>query len=182
MLKEANIKLVQSFKDQIQELKEENKRLILQQQQTEGIYLKEITSLQSQISRLLTINSKITTEDLKASKLNRPEQNTVQSQENIVKTIPEKSKIKELLFSKNQALAKAEYYKAEYFKCKESALVLSRSFNGMREILAAVPHNALEDVHTAQVLTYLKFTGCRYGLLFNFRSSVLTKGLRRLAL
>ncbi len=42
--------------------------------------------------------------------------------------------------------------------------------------------DALLDVHDAQVLTYLKFTGCRIGLLLNFRSTVLTRGLRRLAL
>lgn len=41
----------------------------------------------------------------------------------------------------------------------------------------------LLPVHDAQVLTYLKFTGCRIGLLFNFRTTILTKhGLRRLAL
>jgi GxxExxY protein len=38
----------------------------------------------------------------------------------------------------------------------------------------------LLEVHEAQVLTYLKFTGCRVGLLINFKSSVLTRdGLRR---
>ena len=42
--------------------------------------------------------------------------------------------------------------------------------------------DALLEVHDAQVLTYLKFTGCRIGLLMNFRSTILTKGLRRLAL
>ena len=42
--------------------------------------------------------------------------------------------------------------------------------------------DALLDVHDAQVLTYLKFTGCRIGLLLNFRSTVLTRGLRRFAL
>ena len=43
--------------------------------------------------------------------------------------------------------------------------------------------DALHDVHEAQVLTYLKFTGTHIGLLFNFRSMILTRtGLRRLAL
>jgi GxxExxY protein len=42
--------------------------------------------------------------------------------------------------------------------------------------------DALLDVHEAQVLTYLRFTGCHIGLLLNFRSTVLTRGLRRLAL
>lgn len=41
----------------------------------------------------------------------------------------------------------------------------------------------LLGVHDAQVLTYLRFSDCRIGLLFNFRSTLLTKhGLRRLAL
>ena len=42
--------------------------------------------------------------------------------------------------------------------------------------------DALSDVHEAQVLTYLKFTKCRLGLLLNFNATILTKGLRRLAL
>jgi len=39
--------------------------------------------------------------------------------------------------------------------------------------------DAIMDVHEAQVLTYLKFTGCNIGLLLNFHSTILTKGLRR---
>jgi GxxExxY protein len=42
--------------------------------------------------------------------------------------------------------------------------------------------DVLEDVHTAQVLTYLRFSGCHLGLLMNFRSTLLTHGLRRIAL
>lgn len=43
--------------------------------------------------------------------------------------------------------------------------------------------DALLEVHEAQVLTYLRFSSCRIGLLFNFRTALLTKhGLRRLAL
>jgi GxxExxY protein len=42
--------------------------------------------------------------------------------------------------------------------------------------------DALLDVHDAQVLTYLKFSRCHIGLLLNFRSTTLTRGLRRLAL
>lgn len=43
--------------------------------------------------------------------------------------------------------------------------------------------DALLGVHDAQVLTYLRFCSCRIGLLFNFRTTLLTKhGLRRLAL
>ncbi|MBC7366722.1 MAG: GxxExxY protein [Undibacterium sp.] len=38
------------------------------------------------------------------------------------------------------------------------------------------------DVHEAQLLTHLKFTGCRLGLLLNFNSTTLIKGIRRPAL
>lgn len=42
--------------------------------------------------------------------------------------------------------------------------------------------DSLVDAHTAQVLTYLKFSKCQLGLLMNFRSPILTQGLKRLAL
>ncbi len=38
----------------------------------------------------------------------------------------------------------------------------------------------LNDVHTAQVLTYLKLSNCRIGLLINFNVAQLTKGIKRL--
>jgi GxxExxY protein len=41
---------------------------------------------------------------------------------------------------------------------------------------------ALTDVHTAQVLTYLKLTGSKVGLLINFNVADLKKGIRRLIL
>ena len=41
---------------------------------------------------------------------------------------------------------------------------------------------SLLEVHEAQVLTYLKFSRCRIGLLMNFRSTLLARGLKRLAL
>lgn len=37
-------------------------------------------------------------------------------------------------------------------------------------------------VHEAQILTYLKLTKCRIGLLINFNVAVLTKGIRRFVL
>lgn len=40
----------------------------------------------------------------------------------------------------------------------------------------------LAAVHEAQVLTYLRFSGCRVGLLINFRSRMLKDGLQRLSL
>ena len=39
---------------------------------------------------------------------------------------------------------------------------------------------ALNDVHTAQVLTYLKLSGCKIGLLMNFNVYRLTDGIKRL--
>ena len=40
--------------------------------------------------------------------------------------------------------------------------------------------DALHPVHEAQVITYLKLTGCPAGLLLNFNSVLLKNGLRRL--
>lgn len=42
--------------------------------------------------------------------------------------------------------------------------------------------DALTDVHTAQVLTYLKLTHCKVGLLINFNVADLKKGIKRLIL
>lgn len=38
--------------------------------------------------------------------------------------------------------------------------------------------DALADVHTAQVLTYLKLTQCKVGLLINFNVADLKKGIK----
>jgi GxxExxY protein len=42
--------------------------------------------------------------------------------------------------------------------------------------------DALNDIHTAQVLTYLKLSGCRVGLLLNFHTKHLKEGIKRLIL
>ena len=39
---------------------------------------------------------------------------------------------------------------------------------------------ALNDVHIAQVLTYLKLSRCKLGLLVNFNVKLLKEGLKRL--
>ncbi len=41
---------------------------------------------------------------------------------------------------------------------------------------------AFRDVHTAQVLTYLKLSGCKVGLLLNFNTKSLKNGIKRLIL
>jgi len=39
---------------------------------------------------------------------------------------------------------------------------------------------SLNDVHLAQILTYLKLTNCRYGLLLNFNVAKMTDGIKRI--
>lgn len=39
--------------------------------------------------------------------------------------------------------------------------------------------DALGDIHLAQLLTYLKLSGCKLGLLINFNSILLKDGFRR---
>lgn len=41
---------------------------------------------------------------------------------------------------------------------------------------------ALTDVHTAQVLTYLKLSRCKVGLLLNFHTAHLKQGIKRFVL
>jgi GxxExxY protein len=39
--------------------------------------------------------------------------------------------------------------------------------------------DALNDVHLAQILTYLKLSDCKLGLLINFNVAILKNGIRR---
>ncbi len=41
---------------------------------------------------------------------------------------------------------------------------------------------ALADIHTAQVLTYLKLSNCSLGLLINFNAPLLKNGIKRLVI
>ncbi|HRO09253.1 MAG TPA: GxxExxY protein [Saprospiraceae bacterium] len=41
--------------------------------------------------------------------------------------------------------------------------------------------DAFNDVHLAQVLTYLKLSGCKLGLLINFNVRSLKEGIKRVA-
>ena len=38
---------------------------------------------------------------------------------------------------------------------------------------------ALNDVHLAQILTYLKLSGCKLGMLINFNVTLIKNGIRR---
>jgi len=40
----------------------------------------------------------------------------------------------------------------------------------------------LLPVHEAQVMTYLRLTNCRIGLLFNYNSTILTKAFKRIVI
>jgi GxxExxY protein len=42
--------------------------------------------------------------------------------------------------------------------------------------------DTIEPVHGAQLLTYLKLTGCRIGLLINFNVPVLKRGIKHMVL
>lgn len=41
---------------------------------------------------------------------------------------------------------------------------------------------ALESIHESQLLTYLRLTKCRVGLLINFNSPVIKSGIKRMVL
>ena len=42
--------------------------------------------------------------------------------------------------------------------------------------------SCLEEIHSAQLLSYMKLTNCRTGLLINFNVPVLKTGIKRMAL
>jgi GxxExxY protein len=42
--------------------------------------------------------------------------------------------------------------------------------------------DSIHDIHRAQLLTYLKLTGCKVGLILNFNEAVLKNGIERLVL
>ncbi|HLN71732.1 MAG TPA: GxxExxY protein [Prolixibacteraceae bacterium] len=50
-----------------------------------------------------------------------------------------------------------------------------------RVIIEIKSIESFTDVHTAQVLTYLKLSGCKIGLLLNFNVVSLKNGIKRLA-
>ena len=67
-------------------------------------------------------------------------------------------------------------YKGEHI---ESQLKLDLLVEG-RVIVEVKAVERIHPIHKAQVVTYLKLTGCPAGLLMNFNSIVLKSGLRRL--
>jgi GxxExxY protein len=49
-------------------------------------------------------------------------------------------------------------------------------------IVDALSVNRVTDWHRARLLTHLKFSGCRHGLLINFNVTALRRGIRRMTL
>ena len=50
---------------------------------------------------------------------------------------------------------------------------------GSKLIIEIKGVEALNDVHKAQVITYLKLTGCKLGLLVNFNVALIKDGIKR---
>lgn len=55
-------------------------------------------------------------------------------------------------------------------------------FVGNKLIVELKSVDALHDIYLAQVLTYLKLTNCRLGLLLNFNVELMKKGIKRVIL
>ena len=49
-------------------------------------------------------------------------------------------------------------------------------------IVEAKAIEAIADIHIACALTHLRFTGCKLGLLINFKVTLLRNGIKRVAL
>jgi len=41
--------------------------------------------------------------------------------------------------------------------------------------------DAINDIHLAQILTYLKLSGCKLGMLINFNVALIKNGIKRVA-
>jgi GxxExxY protein len=51
-----------------------------------------------------------------------------------------------------------------------------------RVVIEVKSVDALADIHLAQILTYLKLSGCKLGLLVNFNVAHLKEGIKRVVL
>ena len=88
-----------------------------------------------------------------------------------------------LFYELQQAGLKVEKQKSLPLVYKEVKLDAGYRIDLMvenRVIIELKSVEALNDVHTAQVLTYLKLSGCKIGLLMNFNVKSLKQGIKRL--
>jgi GxxExxY protein len=51
-----------------------------------------------------------------------------------------------------------------------------------KEIMDCAYVEALAPIHTAQLLTYLKLSGCRVGFIMNFNVQSMKEGIKRFVL
>ncbi|MBI5463713.1 MAG: GxxExxY protein [Ignavibacteriales bacterium] len=87
-----------------------------------------------------------------------------------------------LVYELIQAGLKAETQKALPVVYKEVRLDCGYRIDVLVENLVIIEIKsveALNDVHMAQILTYLKLSGCRLGYLINFNVKLIKDGIRR---
>ena len=78
---------------------------------------------------------------------------------------------------------KVEQQKALPLKYREVSLDCGYRMDLLVEECVVVEAKAVEQtlpIHEAQLLSYLKLSGCKVGLLINFNSKTLTGGIKRL--
>lgn len=67
------------------------------------------------------------------------------------------------------------FYKGVHMSCGFRADLIVDS----RVVVEIKAVHDLEKIHEAQLITYLKLTGCRLGLLMNFNTLLLKHGIKR---
>ena len=85
-------------------------------------------------------------------------------------------RIRELRFERQKHLAVV--YKEIHIDCGYRLDVVVEDL----VIVEVKSVDAMAPIHDAQLLTYLKLSGLRIGLLFNFNELILKNGIRRLVL
>ncbi|MEP5611568.1 MAG: GxxExxY protein [Cyclobacteriaceae bacterium] len=87
-----------------------------------------------------------------------------------------------LYYELTKADVKVERQKALPLIYKEVSLEIGYRVDLMIEnkfIIELKSVESLNDVHTAQILTYLKLTNCKLGMLINFNVALLKYGVKR---
>ncbi|MFO7459805.1 MAG: GxxExxY protein [Desulfatiglandales bacterium] len=74
---------------------------------------------------------------------------------------------------------KSRYCKKKNEEAKRSTLMIDAKSRDINELKAV---ERLEKIHEAQLLSYLKLSGCKVGLIINFNVRVLKNGLRRIVM
>jgi GxxExxY protein len=69
-------------------------------------------------------------------------------------------------------------YRGVYLECGYRIDLLIEN----KEVIEVKAVDSLKPIHQAQLLSYLRLSGCKVGLLINFNVRVLKNGIRRLVL